>query len=85
MDWVSIYPELNGNIIDIVSSFDINDNEELAEKFNWKNTQPFLEYVHQQNGTKYGFLDYRLQYVKGYQYIKINEERYNEELHWWDV
>ena len=61
--------------------FDKSKEEELREEFNWKNTQPLLKHDHQQKGIKFNFLDYQLQFIKAYQFIKLNEERFNENLH----
>ena len=64
--------------------FDVTKDEELKEAFNWKNTQPILKEVHFQKGTQFIFLDYQLQFIKAYQFIKLNEE-FNEDLHWWNI
>ena len=74
--------EMNWSIIEIdhvkaISSFDISDEEQLKEAFNWRNTQPLLKEVHQQKGVKFNLLDYRLQFIKAYQFLKLNEERLN--------
>ena len=61
--------------------FDVSKDEELREAFNWKNTQPLLREVHQQKGAKFNFLDYQLQFIKAYQFIRLNEERYNENFY----
>ena len=61
--------------------FDVSKDEELREAFNWKNTQPLLKHDHQKKGIKFGFLDYQLQFIKAYQFIKLNEEGLNEDLH----
>ena len=61
--------------------FDVSKDEELREAFNWKNTQPLLKEVHQQKGAKFNFLDYQLQFIKAYQFIKLNEERFNENFY----
>ena len=61
--------------------FDVSKDDELREAFNWKNTQPLLKEVHQQKGVKLNFLDYQLQFIKAYQFIKLNEERFNENLY----
>ena len=79
-------PEMNWSNIEIdhvkpICLFDISKDEELREPFNWKNTQPLLKEVHQQKGTKFYFLDYQLQFIKAYQFIKLNEERFTENLH----
>ena len=72
-------PEMNWQNIEIdhvkaISLFDVSKDEELKEAFNWKNTQPLLKEVHQQNGTKFNFLDYQLQFIKAYQFLKVNEK-----------
>ena len=79
-------PEMNwGNIeIDHVKAiclFDVSTDEELKKAFNWRNTQPLLKKDHQLKGTKFNFLDYQLQFIKAYQFIKLNEERFNGNIH----
>ena len=61
--------------------FDVSKDEELREAFNWKNTQPLLKHDHQKKGTKFNFLDYQLQLIRAYQFIKLNEKGPNEEFH----
>ena len=56
------------------SLFDMSDDDQLREVFIWRNTQHLLKEIHRQKGTKYNFLDYRLQFVKCYQLLKLNEE-----------
>ena len=63
-----------------ICMFDVTKDEELREAFIWKNTQPLLKEVHQQKGTKFNFLDYQLQFIKAYQFIKLNEERFTESI-----
>ena len=60
-----------------ISSFDISDDEQLKEAFNWRKTQPLLKENHQKKGIKYNFLEYRLHFIKSYQFLKINEEGFN--------
>ena len=57
--------------------FDVSDDEQLKKAFSWKNTQPLLKHDHHQKGTKFNFLDYQLQFIKVYQFIKLNEERFH--------
>ena len=64
-----------------ICMFDVSDDEQLKEAFNWKNTQPLLKQDNQQKGTKFKFLDYQLQFIKAYQFIKLNEERFNENFY----
>ena len=61
--------------------FDISKEEELRDAFSWKNTQPLLKEVHQEKGIKFNFLDYPLQFIKAYQFLKLNEEGLNDDLH----
>ena len=79
-------PEMNWSNIEIdhvkpICMFDVSKEEEMKEAFNWKNTQPLLEHDHQQKGKKFNFLDYQLQFIKAYQFIKLNEERFEENIH----
>ena len=79
-------PDMNWGNIEIdhvkpICMFDVSKAEELKEAFNWKNTQPLLKHDHQQKGIKFNFLDYQLQFIKAYQFIKLNEERFNENIH----
>ena len=79
-------PEMNWGNIEIdhvkpICMFDVSDDEQLKEAFSWKNTQLLLKKDHQLKGTKLNFLDYQLQFIKAYQFIKLNEERVNEIIH----
>ena len=72
-------PEMNWCKIEIdhvkaICMFDVSDDEQLKEAFNWRNTQPLLKHDHQKKGTKFNFLDYQLQFIKAYQFIKINDQ-----------
>ena len=85
IEW-QMTPDMTWNNIQIdhvkpICLFDITNDEELKEAFNWKNTQPLLKEVHSQKGIKFNLLDYRLQFIKAYQFIKLNEERFNENIH----
>ena len=77
MDWSNT--ELNH--VKPICMFDLSKDEEIKEAFNWKNTQPLLKKDHQLKGIKFNFLDYQLQFIKAYQFIKLNEERFNEKIH----
>ena len=59
----------------------MSDDKELKLAFNWKKTQPLLEEVHSQKGIKFNFLDYQLQFIKAYQFLKLKEEGHNEDFH----
>ena len=72
-------PEMNWSNIEIdhvkpICMFDVSKDEELKEAFNWKNTQPLLRQDHLQKGIKFNFLDYQLQFIKAYQFIKLNDQ-----------
>ena len=78
-------PEMNWSNIETdqvkaICMFNISDDEQLKEAFNWRNTHP-LKKGHQKKGTKNNSLDYQLQFIKAYQFIKLNEEGVNEHLH----
>ena len=85
IEW-QMTPDMTWNNIQIdhvkpICLFDVPKDEELKEAFNWKNTQPLLKEVHSHKGIKFNFLDYQLQFIKAYQFIKLNEERFNENIH----
>ena len=61
--------------------FDVTKDEELKEAFKWRNTQSLLKQDHLQKGIKLNFLDYQLQFIKAYQFIKLNEERFKKNIH----
>ena len=72
-------PEMNWSNIEIdhvkpICLFDVSKDEELGEVFNWKNIQSLLKHDHQQKGIKFFFLDYQIQIVKAYQFLRLNEE-----------
>ena len=77
MTWDNIYIDHGKPIC----MFDVSKDEKLKETFSWKNTQPILKETHSQTGIKFSFLDYQLQFIKAYQFIKLNEERHNENFH----
>ena len=79
-------PEMNWENTEIdhvkpIFMFDVTKDEELKEAFNWRNTQPLLKQNHLQKGIKFNFFDYQLQFIKAYQFIKLNEESFNENIH----
>ena len=61
--------------------FDVSKDEELKEAFSWKNTRPLLKKIHQQKGIKDKFLEHQLQFIKAYQFLKLNEGRLNQNLY----
>ena len=54
--------------------FDVSNKKELKKAFSSKVTQPLFEKIHQRKGIKYNFLDYHLQFIKTYQFIKLNDQ-----------
>ena len=56
--------------VKLICMFDLTKDKESREAFNWKNTQPLLKQYHQHKGIKYNFLDYLLQFIKVYQFLK---------------
>ena len=80
-------PEMNWFNIEIddvklIYMIDVSKDEELGEAFCWKITQLLLIKDHQLKGTNFYFLDYHLQFIKAYQFLKLNgQEGLNEYLH----
>ena len=79
-------PEINWSNIEIdhmkpIFMFDISKYEELRETFCWKITQPILKEIHSHKGIKFNFLDYQLQFIRGYQFLKSIEEAITENHH----
>ena len=75
-------PEMNWSNTEVdhkkpICMFDVSKDEELREAFDWKTTQTLLKHDHQQKGINFNFLDYQLQFIKPYQFLKINEEGLN--------
>ena len=79
-------PEMNWENIEIdhvkpICLFVVTKDEELKEAFNWRNTQPLLKQDHLKKDIKNNFLNYQFQFIKAHQFIKLNEERLNENIH----
>ena len=55
-----------------ICMFDSSKDEELGEISCWKNIQPLLEQDHQQKGIKCSFFDYQLQFIRAFQFTKLN-------------
>ena len=77
--WIELQftPEMNWENIEIdhvkpICLFDVTEDDEAKEAFCWKSTQPLLNQDHQKKCTKFNFLDYQLQFIKAYQFIKLN-------------
>ena len=70
-------PEMNWlnkecDLVEPICMFDVSKDEELKEAFSWEKTQPLLKHIHHQKGTTLNFLDYQLQLIKAYEFIKLN-------------
>ena len=79
-------PERNWSNIEIdhvkaICLLDVSKDEELKEAFSSKKTQPLLKHDQHLKGTNFNFLDYQLQFIKAYHFLKLNEEGYNEDIH----
>ena len=78
IEW-QMTPEMNWSNIKIdqvkpICMLNVSKDEELKETFCWKNTQPLLEKGYQNKGAIPIFLDYQLQFIKSYQFLKLNQE-----------
>ena len=78
IEW-QMTPEMNWQNIEIdhvkaICLFDISNDEQLKEAFNWRNTQPLLKKDHQQKGIKFNVLDYQNQFIKAYQFLELNAQ-----------
>ena len=78
---------MNWSNIDIDHSqpiciFDVSKDEVLKEAFCWKITETILKQHHQQIGINFNSPDYQLQFIKAYQFLRLNDqEGYNENLY----
>ena len=77
LDWSNIENDLAKPI----STFDVCNDEELKESFNWINTQQFIEETHQHKRTKFFPLEFRLRFIKSHQFLRLNEEGLNTFFH----
>ena len=78
IEW-QMAPDMTWDNIEIdhvkaICLFDISNDEQLKEAFNWRNTQPLLKKDHQQKGIKFNVLDYQNQFVKAYQFLELNDQ-----------
>ena len=86
--WIELQmtPDMTWDNIEIdhvkpICMFDVSKDGELKEAFSRKNTQPLLKQDHQLKGIKFNFLEYQLQFIEAYQFLKLNEEGLNENIH----
>ena len=61
--------------VQLTCCFDISLNGKLKDAFNRKNTPFVLKGIHQRKGVKYTLLDYRLQLINAYQFLKLNKQK----------
>ena len=78
IEW-QMTPEMTWDNIEIdhvkaICLFDVSNDEQLKEAFNWRNTQPLLKRDHQQKGIKFNVLDYQNQFIKAYQFFELNDQ-----------
>ena len=70
MNWTNIHIDH----VKPISSFNVVNEDEFLEAFNWKNTQPLLKEDNLRKGIKYNELDYQLQFTKADEFLKLNGE-----------
>ena len=78
--------EMNWTNIEIdhvkpICMFDVTKDEDLKEAFCWKYCQPLLKEIHKKKAIKYNFLDYQSQFIKAYEFLRINEVGLNQEFY----
>ena len=64
-----------------ICMFGISDKKQLKEALIWRNTQSLFEQIHKQKGNKNNFVNYSLQLIKFYKFLKLNEEGSNQDFH----
>ena len=79
IEW-QMTPDMTWDNIEIdhvkdICLFDISNDEQLKEAFNWRNTQPLLKKDHQKKGIKFNVLDYQNQFIKSYQFLELNDQK----------
>ena len=79
IEW-QMTPDMTWDNIEIdhvkaICSFDISNDEQLEEAFDWRNTQPLLKKDHQKKGIKFNVSDYENQFIKAYQFLELNDQK----------
>ena len=64
-----------------ITSFNLLDENDIKKCFNWINLRPMYVKDNIIKGEKIDHYLYLLQEVKAYQFIRLNEERFNENIH----
>ena len=78
-------PEINRSKVEIdhvktISSFVISKDEGMREAFTCNKTQSILKAVHHYKGTDFDFFKEILQFRKGHQILKTNENGRNKDF-----
>ena len=76
IEW-QMTPEMNWTNIEIehvkdIRMFDISDNEE-QNLHSIERIHNHCSKFHSEKGTKFNFIDYQLQFIRAYQFLKLNE------------
>ena len=64
-----------------VASFDLVDENDMKNCFNWVNLRPMYVKDNIIKGDKIDIRLYLLQEIKAYQFIKLYEKGHNEDIH----
>ena len=64
-----------------IVSFNLLDENDMKKCFNWVNLWPMYSTENNSKNVKIDYHLYLMQEIKAYQFIRINEERFNENLH----
>ena len=64
-----------------IASCDLSDENDKKKCFNWVNLRPIYSTENNLKGSKIDYRLYLLQQIKAYQFIKLNEERFNKNIH----
>ena len=73
MNWTNIHIDH----VKPISSFDVSNENELLEAFNWKNTQPLLKEENLRKSNKFNELEYHLQFVKAEIFLELHQNLFN--------
>ena len=65
----------------LIASFNLFDENDMKKCFNWINLRPMYVKDYIVKNDKIDMSLYLLPEIKAYQFMKLNEERYNENIH----
>ena len=68
-----------------IASFNLLDENDMKKCFNWVNLRPMYVKDNIVKSDKNDMRLYLLQEIKTYQFIRLNEERFNENIRWWSI